>query len=219
MNVTLDTLSPLPDALAPRGLNGPGRRYRIGDHEIDSSALQHFNELLHYLDLRFMPLDRDQIASAARELVDRRQQGLAPACIHQRMRRAAAIDLMVGDADWETDVEAEVAAHLAVEYLRHDERRPTLIPNTLPVVGRLDDAIVVETAWPTVADEVRNYLDFCRIRHVEAGLRGGVGSHFGFTREDWRGAREAEAEWIAHCQRVGRISYVMADSIPRFRVN
>ena len=170
MNVSLAPLSPLPRVLAEPGLNGSGRRHRIGYHEIDTVALRHFNELLQYLDLRVVPLDRDRLASAARELVDQPHAGRAPACIQQRMRRAAAIDLMVGDPDWETLPATEVAASLLVDYMRHSDRRRTLIPNALPVVGRLDDAIVVETIWPSVGPEVRKYLDFCHVRHVEANL-------------------------------------------------
>lgn len=219
MNVTLDTLSPLPTVLVQRGLNGKGRRHRIGDHEIDAGALRHFNDLLQFLDLRVAPLDRDQVASAARELVDQPHPGRAPICIQQRMRRAAAIELMVTDPDWETMPTTEIAATLAVHYMRHSDSRRTLIPNALPVVGRLDDAIVVETVWPSMGEEVRSYLDFCRIRHVEAGLRDQANLGFSFNREDWQTAARAEREWIAHCERVSGSSYVAADAIPRFRVN
>lgn len=215
MNVTL-SIAPLPDALSrPRG-NGNGRRHLIGGHDLDPGALQHFNDLIGQIDLDHLPLERDQVASAARELIDQPRAGLAPHCIHQRMRRAGALDTMLTDPEWETLALVQVAAAIVVDYLRGSFN---LIPNGLPVVGRLDDAVMVETAWPKAADEVRSYLDFCRLRRIEAELRGEQRPHFGFTRDTWLLARQAEAEWIAHCQRVATSTYVPAMSSQRFRVN
>lgn len=215
MNVALN-LTPLPSALSQPRVNGLGRRHLIGDYDIDRAALRHFNDLLEDLNLHQTPLDCDQVASAARELVDRNREGVAPRCIQQRMRRGAAVDLMLKDPDWETVEAAATRAVLLVDYLRGSG---TLIPHTMPVVGRLDDAIVVEVAWPSLAEEVRQYLAFCRIRHVEATLRGEIHRHFGFTREQGQAAARAEVEWIAHCQRVGHNSYLRRDGPAGFRVH
>lgn len=217
MNVILNTLAPLPRALNQPRQDGLARRHRIGDHEIDRGALQHFNDLLEYLDLQRAPLECDQVVSAARELVDDPDQSHSPRCIAQRMRRAAAIELMLKDPDWETRDAAAIRVVVAVvDYLRSTQ---VLIPHVVPVVGRLSDAIVVEAAWPSLVAEVQQYLAFCRIRHVEAYLRGETHRAFGFTREQWQAAALAEAEWIAHCQRVGGDSYLLRDPPARFRVN
>lgn len=217
MNVTLDNLAPLPSALDHQRDESLRRRHHIGDHDPDRDALQHFNDVLQYLDFAKAPFDCDQLASAARELVEETRQGGAPRCIQQRMRRGAAIDLMAEDPDWESRDEAALRTGIVVaDYLRGSN---AVIPNALPVVGRLDDAIVVEAAWPAVAMEVRQYLAFCHIRHVEAQLRGETGRHFGFTREQWLAASRAEAEWFAHCGRVGQASYLPTDPGSGFRVH
>ena len=215
MNVALN-LTPLPSALSQPRVNGLGRRHLIGDYDIDRDALRHFNDLLEDLNLHQAPLDCDQVASAARELVDRNREGVPPRCIQQRMRHGAAVDLMLKDPDWETVEAAATRAVLLVDYLRGSG---TLIPHAMPVVGRLDDAIVVEAAWPSLAEEVRQYLAFCRIRHVEATLRGETHRHFGFTREQGQAAARAEAGWIAHCQRVGHDSYLRSGAPAGFRVH
>ncbi|MHB8912410.1 MAG: hypothetical protein ACYC42_07145 [Lysobacter sp.] len=217
MNVIFDTLAPLPSALDHRPHESLRRRHRIGDHDPDRDALQHFNAVLRYLDFPQAPLDGDQLASAARALVDETRLGGAPRCIQQRMRRGAAIDLMAEDPDWETRDETAVRIGIVVaDYLRGSQ---AVIPNALPVVGHLDDAIVVEAAWPAVAMEVRQYLAFCHVRHVEAQLRGESSRHFGFTREQWRAAIHAEVDWIAHCERVGQASYLPSDPRSAFQVH
>lgn len=216
MNVALATIAPLPDVLSRPDLNASGRRHRIGRHDLDPGALRHFNDLIAQIDLDHAALQRDQVASAARELIDQPREAHAPACISQRMRRAGALDLMLTDPEWETLALVQVVAAIVVDYLRDS---CNLIPNGLPVVGRLDDAVMVETAWPSAANEVRDYLDFCRLRRIEAELRGEQRPHFGFDRATWLVARQAEAEWIAHCHHVATSTYLPAGANQRFRVS
>ena len=154
------------------------------------------------------------MATAARELAASARPSKWPECILQRMRRAAAIDRMLADPEWSPEDAVEAAA-LVVAYL-HDDR--PLIPNSVPVVGRLDDVIVVEASWPLIAQEVRDYLDFSRLRRIEAALRGERRPYFGFTREAWRAARDAEARWIAHRHGVNLNRYADHYAEPRFRI-
>ncbi len=216
MNITLNPISPLPKTLFELNRDGPHQRHQISQFELDPARMQHFNALLARIKEDHPLLDRDQMATAARELIDQSPDGRVPACIRERVRRAGAVDLMLTDPEWDTRAEAALVGALAVDYLRDKAR---LIPNTLPVVGLLDDAVLIETAWPSLADEVRDYLDFCRLRRIEAGLRGEQRTHFGFTRAQWKDAHDAELAWLAHCQRVGRESYLSTDAPRRFRVD
>lgn len=220
MYTALKSPEPLPDVLVRPQMDGSGRRRRIGEHAIDPDALQHFNELLARLEFDQAsgrtPLNSDQLASAARDLEASPRHGRAPRCIQQRMRRAAAIDLMLADPDWQPSGSPAETAATVVEYLRGARR---LLPKSLPVVGHLDDAIVVEQAWRAVAEEIADYLDFCRLRHIEAALRGELRRRrFGFTRAQWQDAARAEAAWIAHCQRVGGARYLPERADSRFQI-
>jgi len=210
MNTGSHNPHPLPAVLfrAPERF---GRRSRIdGLHEIAESDLDRFNELLVRLDYRRPPLARDQLASAARNVADE-ARGRAADCIRERMRRAGAIDLMLRDAGWDVADAAVAPATLVVRYMREPD---DLIPDQLPKVGRLDDAIVVDTAWTMLAEEVLQYIDFCRVRQVERGL----GNANGFDRDGWERARLAEAKLLDHHRRVGGSSYLDEAGGPRFRV-
>jgi uncharacterized membrane protein YkvA (DUF1232 family) len=201
MNAALNELQPLPAALA-NGNGIAGRRHRIGSFELDNGALEHFNRLLSVLDARHHALAPDQLATAARELDDQLEVDRAPACILQRMRRAGVIELMLKDLEWATPGEAREPAELVVAYVRG---ATDLIPDRLPRVGRLDDAIVVDAAWDGLAREVADFIEFRRLRRMEWML---AGTRTRFDRRDWAEARTVRTR-IARA-RNGRVngSYV-----------
>jgi uncharacterized membrane protein YkvA (DUF1232 family) len=199
MNTSVQNPHPLPDVLY-RAPDRFGRRHRIDGHEIEEAELDRFNELLVRLDCRRPPLARDQLASAARHVAEEAGNRAAD-CIRERMRRAGAIDLMLRDAAWDVAEAAAAPAGLVVRYVRD---RDDLIPDALPKVGRLDDAIVVDAAWTVLAGEVLQYLDFCRVRQVERGL----GNANGLDRAEWERARLAELRLLEHHRRVGGSSYL-----------
>ena len=84
------------------------------------------------------------------------------------MRRIETAAQMVEDPDWDEANDAIDTARLVIEYARGSD---DLIPDWVPKVGRLDDAIVVDAAWPRLVGEIESYLDFCRLRSLEAGAR------------------------------------------------
>ncbi|GAB3727644.1 hypothetical protein GCM10028862_04430 [Luteimonas pelagia] len=195
MNAALNELHPLPAALV-NGKGDAGRRHRIGTFDLDNGALAHFNRLLSILDDGHRPLVPDQLATAARELDGEPAGRQAPACITQRMRRAGVIELMLRDAEWAMPDAAREPAELVVAYVRG---ATDLIPDRLPRVGRLDDAIVVDAAWDSLAREVADFIEFRRLRRAEWLL---AGMRARFDRRDWVEARAAQAR-LAEA-RVGR---------------
>lgn len=216
MNAQIATLQPLSAALqspASANLNQPARRHFVGGFQPEAEALAHFNQLLARL--HHFPLDCDQLATASRELAGRSAGNRRPASIDQRLQLANAVDRMINDATWQPASEAIEPARVVVDYVHGDH---ALIPDSVPLVGRLDDAILVDAAWPHLAGEVDSYLDYCRVRAIEAELRGCEVGEFAFTREDWQQARRAEAGLIAHCRRVGENSYLPSPAPACFRV-
>lgn len=196
-------LPPLPSALQPATVpsGAPARRHAVGEVALDDRSVQQFNALLERL--HHPPLACDQLATAARDLY-RRYGGRCPDPIARRLAIAREIDRMLGDRGWSPARDALEPARLVVDYLYGEHG---LIPPGVPVVGHLDDAIVVDAAWPYLAEELDSYLDFCRLRAIEASLNGDAGPRH-FDRADWLRARHDEAALIAHCKRVGASSYL-----------
>ncbi|MEO8365622.1 MAG: hypothetical protein ABI538_05380 [Pseudoxanthomonas sp.] len=186
----------------------PGRRKSIGQFRLNSLDLDRFNRLLGRLGRHQAPLVADQLVTAARELNQGRQQA-EPPCIVQRIQRAETVAEMVTDSAWMASSASDAArpARLVADYLQGPE---SLIPGWLPQVGHLDDAIVLETAWPSLADEVIAYVDFRRLRRIEAGLRGCAEDEFRFDRKDWLEERRIEAALHAQRRAVRGASYLPA---------
>lgn len=208
-----ETTSPLPPILGQSPFASPNRRRRIGPFPLSSAGIERFNQLLARLG-RVRPLERDQLATAARTLTA--PAGAAtPPCILLRLRQADAVARMMADPDWQPANEVLSPAAAMLDYLRDHE---PLIPAWVPRVGRLDDAIVIDTAWPRLAPEVANHRDFQRLRQLEAQLRGRRWQDLAFDRADWEQARQAEAALLIQQRRVRESSYA-PPAVDYFRVH
>lgn len=214
MNAMLTTAVPLPAILDQPASDVRARRHHIGDFDLGAADLDRFNTLLIRLG-RNAPLDRDRVATAARELRAGAKDAFEPACIQQRMVRLQAAANMIGDMQWTTPDDAGNAAELIVHYALGQEQ---LLPNTLPTVGRLDDAIAIDAAWPKLHAEVDAFIDYVRLRSLEAELRGRDPSQFAFSRSDWEEARVAEAQLEQQRRAVRESSYLPATA-PLFSIH
>ena len=212
MNAMLSITNPLPAILDQPASAGPGRRHLIENYCLSPCDVARFNLLLLRLGRRQAPLDRDQVVTAARELCDSNSLAVEPSSIRERVQQIETAALMVDDPDWEGAGDAVDTARLVIDYARGSD---PLIPDWVPAVGRLDDAIVVETAWPRLAAEIDRYLDFCRLRDL---VGSDTGSTLRFMRADWERARREEAALVAH-QRVVREHSYLPPSASLFRIH
>lgn len=213
MNALFSSPNPLPSILAVP-FAGPTRRRCINGFQLSLAEVDRFNRLLERIGAHKV-LESDQLASAGRELSRPGRSEAAAPCIRQRLRWIAAVEQLLGDRHWQPANETVDTASAIVEYARsHDD----LIPDWLPRVGRLDDAIVVETAWPKLAGEVDDYRDYVRLRGREARRRGMDVAGFAFTRSDWDEVRYEEAVLAQHERRIRESSY-LPTAAPMFRIH
>ena len=135
-------------------------RDNINGLRLDNDAVARFDRLLHEIHPEAPTVDTDRIATLGRWL-----QGLpaaqARAVLDERLTRIEQLRAMLDDADWDRREGACQRVQKLLAYLDQDH---DLIPDAVPLLGLLDDVILLELAWPAVATEAEDYADFCEYR-------------------------------------------------------
>ncbi len=169
----------------------PGRRHHAGDHELQPERLERFNQALHELSPEAPALTLDQISSAAKRALQHHADGTTPPFVQSRMRSLMRLEALAEEPGWEPSAELRRLVRVLQDYRLEDA---DLIPDELPVVGLLDDAVLVDVALQLLHDELGEYEDFCRFRKVAADFAGVAESDTGLTRSQWQEAlHEARA--------------------------
>jgi len=159
------------------------RPHRVGDYELDPACMARFNGALHELNPEAPEMTMDQIASAAeRALAREPEHSDMPPFVASRMAALARLESMAADADWGA---SEDLRHKVDVLIRYRKDTGDLIPDTRPVVGLLDDAVLVDVALQLLRGELADYEDFCRFRKVAAEFAGLPEGAAGFTRAHW----------------------------------
>lgn len=159
-----------------------GRRHTIGDYELDPARLVRFNDALRELSPDAPAMTLDQIATAAGRALERHGDGTTPPFVQSRLAALARLDTLAADPAWAASRELRRQVEVLRAYREDDG---DLIPDRQPVVGLLDDAVLVDVALQLVRGELADYEDFCRFRRVAAEFAGVPEADVGLTREHW----------------------------------
>jgi uncharacterized membrane protein YkvA (DUF1232 family) len=146
--------------------------------------------------------DADEVVAAARGMLTNISGEHVPGFISDRVGTVEAMIAMAQDAGFGLPENERARVLAALAYLAD----PTdLIPDGVPVLGFLDDAIIIELCRHDLRYSLEAYNDFCEWREDEARARGIDPTTLTAQRADWADARAAEA--IAVMQRRRRDSY------------
>lgn len=204
-------------AAAPQGIPLPwderpdqASHDHIGEFRLDASAVSRFDQLLHEIHPEARHVDIDRIASLGRWLQELPTAD-ARAVLDERLTRIDQLRGMLNDTDWDQREDACTRVRKLLAYLDQDA---DLIPDSIPVFGLLDDVILLELAWPAVATEAEDYLDFCSYRDSEQPI--GDGDQ---RREAWVNDRLGALALFQHHNRVNASHYVRSGQPERgFRI-
>jgi uncharacterized membrane protein YkvA (DUF1232 family) len=102
-----------------------------------------------------------QITAAAVALIERARAVDPPDYVRERLDRLERIVQMSYDAEWSLPVPVRIRILAALSYLADPE---DIIPDAVPGLGFLDDAIMIELVSQQLRHEIDGYLDFCEFR-------------------------------------------------------
>ena len=207
----LFALKQSPDSVTfPRGFLdflrvSEGRRHRVGDLELEPERLAVFNEALRELSPEAPAMTLDQIASASERALARHPDGSTPSFITSRISALERLQCMAEDAAWGMDEKLRRRVDVVRAYR---ERTDDLIPDAEPVIGLLDDAVLVDVALQLLHDELADYEDFCRFRRVAADFAGVPEEEVGLSRAHWLEAMLQARANLSHVDGPRRRQYV-----------
>ena len=130
----------------------------------------------------------EAIEAAARQLIDDAKEGDLPDFIGDRLAKLQVIIDMVSDEEWKLSDEDRSRILGALVYFCDPE---DIIPDHVPGLGFLDDAIYVELIIRELKNEIESYEEFCEFRSAEEARRRERGEDPHVEREEWLADKRA----------------------------
>ena len=137
--------------------------------ELSDEDLKYFRQLMLEARQKSAGLDEAAIIENARTLLSQVWQSDTSDFIRERMSRLETLIGMVVDHDW--GMESDDREHV-VEALSYFSEPQDLIPDDIPGLGYLDDAIMIEMVCRELRHEIQAYRDFCVYRAAESSRLG-----------------------------------------------
>lgn len=148
--------------------------------ELSESDIAHFRDVMRRARDRSADLGRDQIIQNARSLLARVRSAESPDFIRERMNQLETMIGMVVDKGWGL---ADDDAQRVIQALAYFSEANDLIPDHIPALGFLDDAIMVELVARELRHDIEAYRDFVVFRAAESNRLGEDAMKLG--RSDW----------------------------------
>ncbi len=151
--------------------------------DLDENDLTHFRLIMREARKTVARMPPEDIVARAETLLQDIAADSAPGFILDRIRKLRLMIRMLSDLDWRLPHREATRVLNALAYFTEPD---DLIPDHIPGLGFLDDAIMVELVVRELRHEIEAYRDFCDFR--ESGQADG-GGRSALSRDKWLGER------------------------------
>ena len=163
--------------------------------ELDENDLKHFKLIMQEARQVASRLPPEEIVAAAKGLLEQVDPAVAPGFIVDRLRNLRLMIDMLSDLEWRLPHQDAGRVLNALAYFAEPE---DLIPDHIPGLGFLDDAIMIELVVRELKHEIDAYSDFCNYREK---LRSEQGHSAKVSRAGWLDSRRQELQKRMHRRR------------------
>jgi uncharacterized membrane protein YkvA (DUF1232 family) len=132
--------------------------------ELDDDDLKHFRLIMREARNAVARKSPEDIVAAAAELLHEIENKKVPGFIIERLQKLNMMMQMISDLGWRLPHEESKRVLNALAYFAEPD---DLIPDHIPGLGFLDDAIMVELVVRELRHEIEAYQDFCKFRERE----------------------------------------------------
>ena len=151
---------------------------------LDDKDIEYFRDVMNRAQDVAEKASEEEIIQEARNVLEGVDHSKAPLFVRDRLARLATMIAMLEDEEWPLDGQERVDVVSALAYFHNPE---DLISDDVPVIGLIDDAIMIELVARELKHQLEAYDDFCAYRDSEEKLR-----DKDVTREDWLKAKQTE---------------------------
>jgi uncharacterized membrane protein YkvA (DUF1232 family) len=157
--------------------------------EISDRELEHFRKLMLAVRDRAERRPPHEIAAAAVAEVERLRNAARSPFVARRIDCVGRLIAMLQDPEWALP---EPERRRVLDALAYVAEANDVVPDNVPVLGLLDDAIMLELVLRELKHELEGYEEFDAFRRDEAARRDKPDTHRPVLRSDWlQSQREA----------------------------
>lgn len=164
--------------------------------DLSDRDLEHFTKAIEAARVAADHKPAADVIGAATGLLQTAQATALPDFIADRLDKLDTLVAMVKDEGWALP---EADAKRVIGALAYFADPKDIIPDHVPVLGFLDDAIAIELCVRELGHELEAYDDFCEYRQAEADRRGVQPATLG--RAEWLEGRREELQSRMHRRR------------------
>jgi uncharacterized membrane protein YkvA (DUF1232 family) len=147
--------------------------------ELSEEDLSYYRKLMDYAWRKNSKRDQTELVASARRLLEQTRKSERPEYIKKRLDDLGTLCAMLDDAEWPLEDRERQGIVAAVGYFADPV---DLIPDRIPGLGYLDDALMAELVIQEFAHDLQGYREFCEYREQEEAK---CGKEAHVSREDW----------------------------------
>lgn len=159
--------------------------------ELDEQDLKHFELIMREARKAAANAPPEIIVDGARQLLEQIRRSRVPSFILKCLERLDLMIRMLADHEWRLPEQDAVQVLNALAYFCEPE---DLIPDHIPGLGFLDDAIMIELVAKELRHELEAYEDFCAFREQQPVRRSIKVRNKAVTRDEWLSNRRDELQ-------------------------
>ena len=127
------------------------------EFELNEADLDFFRTRLDEARESLGDVDESRILAGVADMLDKARKSNPPAFVTKRLDQLGPMLAMLDDADWKLEGDDRKAVIDALAYFADPE---DLIPDSTPVLGYVDDAIMIDLVAASLSAELEAYADF-----------------------------------------------------------
>ncbi|MBW2542268.1 MAG: DUF1232 domain-containing protein [Deltaproteobacteria bacterium] len=155
--------------------------------ELSDKDLKYFKRIMNEVREKSAGIEEAQLINGVRALIEEIRGASAAGFVVQRLEKLERMVKMLEDKEW--DMEGKDRSRVA-DGLVYFAEGEDLIPDRIPGLGYLDDAIMIELVVQDLKHEIEAYDDFCKYRLSKEKLLGRKDAMA--SREKWLSARRGQ---------------------------